>query len=329
MLNMRRLTTLLSLLLVALFSIWLLLHNAHQSALNNANVPDSFMTNVNAVKLNQNGSPHYTLTTPKVENFQTHNTTKMDHPFMVLYKPGEPPWQIKADHGQGIDGQNQVILQGNVVIHQLPGPNSHNATLKTTKITGYPPRSYAETDQPVEITQPGTVVNAIGMQADLVKHTIKLLSNTHVIHGTPPKGDWSTIDSDSAEMNYKTRIATFNGNVRANDKNSTLTADKAIAHRNKNRQISRVIAYGNLAHYRTITSPKKPPLHAQAKIIKYYPPKHEVVLLDHAFARQGADTIRSPVIHYNTLKRVLHSTASKKGPTHIMIDNSGNTHIQN
>lgn len=327
MLNIRRLTIILLLILAALFSMWLAMINGHNNNSKGPEVPDTFMTNVNAMKLNLAGKPHYIFTTPQLLTYQTNNRTVANKPFFVFYKPGEPPWQMRADSSQGIDGKNKVILEGNVYIHQLPGVNSNNITLTTNKIIGYPPKSLAETDQPVVITQPGTIINAIGMQADLNKHTIKLLSNTRIQHGTPPKGDWSIVTSDSASVNYKTRIGIFNGHVKAKDKDSNLTADKVYVYRNKQRQITKIIAYGKLARYRTITSPDKPPLNAVAEIIKYFPPKHEVVFMKQAFARQGADTIKAPIIYYNTLQRVMHSTSNNHEQTHIMIDDEGNSNV--
>jgi lipopolysaccharide export system protein LptA len=142
-----------------------------------------------------------------------------------------------------------------------------------------------------------------------------------------PKPNHLTIVSDSALIKYREKTNIFTGNVHIKSDDTILDGDKVITQQNQHREFTSIVSYGDLAHYNTIIKPNDPPLDALAKIIKFFPPKHKAILIGKAFAKQGPNTISGPIINYNTLYRVISSTANKLGRTHIMINNKGDMKV--
>ena len=155
------------------------------SLFHQTNLPhyDIFMTNVHGIKLDKFGKPHDEIFSPMMKHYEKDDMTTGDTPKLIFYGQKGPPWHITSDHGQMLNGNQKIILWDNVIIKQIPGPGSRNATLTTTKIYFYPDTSLANTDQPVTLTEPGSIMNGIGMQADLNKGTMKILSKTEGMYG--------------------------------------------------------------------------------------------------------------------------------------------------
>lgn len=138
--------------------------------------PDSFITDVNAIQFDKLGKPGHIFKSPLLINYLQDNTTKITNPFYIFQNNNEPPWHVQSDQGKAIHGAKTIVLTGHVKIRQLPGINSRNLTLFTDKIIFYPKRSFAETDRPVTIKQPGIIIQGIGLEANLKTGEIKLLS---------------------------------------------------------------------------------------------------------------------------------------------------------
>lgn len=145
---------------------------------------DTFMTNVHAIKLDKFGKIHNELFSPKMFHYLATNTTISEKPYFIFYGNDGNPWHIRANHGKASNNNQLITLWDNVHIRQLPGPGSHQATITTSIAYLYPDRSYAETDKPVTITQPGSIIHGIGMQVDFKKGTVKIVSQTKGMFGS-------------------------------------------------------------------------------------------------------------------------------------------------
>lgn len=178
---------LLSILVAAVaFSFWIIRTSRSIKPIKSQlHTPDSFMTNIAAVQIDKFGKPINTFAATKAFNYKQDDKNNFDNPFIVHYVPNAPPWHISAKYGQSINNGKKIIFTKNVKVHQLPGLNSHNLTLTTTKLTYYPKKAFAITYQPVTIIQPGSIVHAIGLTADLNKNVINLMSKAHGQYGKP------------------------------------------------------------------------------------------------------------------------------------------------
>lgn len=165
--------------IIAISTIWLISTSGKiKLPLNKPQNPDSFINNVEAIQFNEQGKAHHSLKSPKLINYLKDNTTNIEKPFYTFQNEQDAAWNIQADFGAALHGMETITLTGHVTIQQLPGKNSRNVTLLTDKMIFYPSKSFAETDRPVTIKQPGIIIKGIGLQADLKTGKIKLLSKT-------------------------------------------------------------------------------------------------------------------------------------------------------
>jgi lipopolysaccharide export system protein LptA len=126
--------------------------------------------------------------------------------------------------------------------------------------------------------------------------------------------------ADSADLNQQQHKGTYIGNVELIQGTTNVHAAKAITQGNDKNQLVVVIANGaeqKQAHYWTITDPKKPPFHAYANIIRYYPLRHLIELIGNAHVEQGKDSFSAAKISYDTVKK--HVLSQGDGKKRIII----------
>lgn len=127
--------------------------------------------------------------------------------------------------------------------------------------------------------------------------------------------------SDTADLSQKDHKGTYIGNVEFIQGTTNLHAAKAITEGNAKNQLVFAIANGEKgkqAHYWTETGPGKPPLHAYADTIKYYPLKHLIELVGNARVEQGTNSFSGAKISYDTMNQHVVSTSDGKTRTTII-----------
>ncbi len=127
--------------------------------------------------------------------------------------------------------------------------------------------------------------------------------------------------ADSADLNQQSHRGIYIGNVEFNQGTSNLRADRAITEGNNQNKLALAIATGTAkqqAHYWTETGPDKPPFHAFADTIKYYPLTHIIELIGNAHIEQGQNSLSAATITYNIQDQHLVSTSQGKTRTTII-----------
>lgn len=126
--------------------------------------------------------------------------------------------------------------------------------------------------------------------------------------------------ADSADLSQQKHKGIYTGNVQFAQGTTNLTAALAITKGNIKNQLTLAIAKGadgKQAHYWTETGPNKPPFHAYADTIKYYPLKHLIELIGNARVEQGTNSISAAKISYDTLAQ--HVLSQSDGTTRTTI----------
>lgn len=127
--------------------------------------------------------------------------------------------------------------------------------------------------------------------------------------------------SDSADLNQKNHQGVYIGNVEFVQGSTNLRAAKAITQGDAKNQLTLAIAEGSKdkqAHYWTTTAPDKPPFHAYADTIKYYPLKHLIELIGNARIEQ-TNSLSAAKISYDTQEQHVLSHSDEKTRTTIII----------
>lgn len=185
---MQRTLYLSALLVVALaFSAWLIQEinsDATSTAHNLSDTPDSFMLKAIYTRTNEQGNLENQIYASKMTHYSQDDVSKFTDPQIIIFTQDRKPWNITAQQGVSLHGITQVTLQNNVKVHQSAGPNNQELTLTTSSLTIFPQQQTAQTDQPVKIIQPGTVINSVGLKADMKKGEVDLLSKARGVYET-------------------------------------------------------------------------------------------------------------------------------------------------
>ena len=130
------------------------------------------------------------------------------------------------------------------------------------------------------------------------------------------------IIANSTLLNYKSGFNTYEGDVKMDQGETRLSADRVTTQNNAQHKIEEAVAYGTsqLAHYWTVPRRGDPVFHARAKIIKFYPLKASVVLQGDVVVTQGENSFRGPEIIYNIKDQTVLSPATQKGRSTIIIE---------
>lgn len=128
--------------------------------------------------------------------------------------------------------------------------------------------------------------------------------------------------ADSADLSQQKHIGNYDGHVEFTQGSTNLHASHAITKGNEKNQLSLAIAIGNKgkqAHYWTATDPNKPPFHAYADTIKYYPLRHLIELIGHARIEQGQNSLSAAKISYDTIEQHVISQSDETTRTTIIL----------
>lgn len=169
------------------FSAWLIQKIGSENSSANRNLsdtPDAFMVKAIYTRMDDQGSLHNQIYTSSMTHYSKNDVSKFTNPRIIIYTQDRQPWDVTSEQGISRHGINEVTLQNNVKVHQTAGPNNQELTLTTSSLTIFPESQTAHTDQAVTIIQPGTVINSVGLQADLKKGEVELLSKARGVYET-------------------------------------------------------------------------------------------------------------------------------------------------
>lgn len=130
------------------------------------------------------------------------------------------------------------------------------------------------------------------------------------------------LSAGSADINQKTHQGVYTDGVELDQGATHIRAVRAITISNVKNELVKATIYGDQltqAHYWTLTTTDKPPLHAYADII-YYDSEHHLIQLEgHAKVEQGNDSFSAPKISYDTITQHVISKSNGKKRTTIII----------
>jgi lipopolysaccharide export system protein LptA len=130
------------------------------------------------------------------------------------------------------------------------------------------------------------------------------------------------VSANSADLSQQKHKGIYTGNVNFVQGTTNLRAEKAVTKGDEKNQLVLAIAHGThdqQAHYWTQTDVNKPPFHAYADTIKYYPAKHTVELLGHARIEQGPNSLSAAKIVYDIQEQHIISHSDGTTRTTIII----------
>lgn len=178
----------LSLILAVLFSSWLCVKlplSEQEAEKHSDNTMDSFMANASYEQTDSSGKIQSQVSALSIEHFPLQNTSVFHYPDITLYstlnkaqagnKPSQP-WHITADQGKAEEGIKKIHLQNNVKLEQYQSAQHHTLTLLTSSLDILPEQKIIQTQAPVTLLQPGTVIKSRGVRVNMQEGSVALLS---------------------------------------------------------------------------------------------------------------------------------------------------------
>ena len=127
------------------------------------------------------------------------------------------------------------------------------------------------------------------------------------------------IESDRAELDERTGVSVYIGNVRVTQGTLVLTGDHMTVYQEGN-QLERMVLLGRPATYRQRPDGKDEDMRAEARRMEYHAEPERVILTQEAIAWQGENSFRSDRIVYEvTQDRVLGGDPEGGQRVHIIL----------
>lgn len=128
------------------------------------------------------------------------------------------------------------------------------------------------------------------------------------------------ISAGSADINQQTHHGVYLNQVTLDQGSTHIRAAMATTTTNEQHKLVVAVIQGEgstQAHYWMLTAEDKPPLHAYADTIRYYPERHLIELIGHARVEQGNNSFSAHTIRYDTAAE--HVVSESDGHTRTTI----------
>lgn len=114
-----------------------------------------------------------------------------------------------------------------------------------------------------------------------------------------------TGQADSMQMDQKTGIATYSGNVNLTQGSLNIRADIIRVHMDSNNEITKITATGKPAYFVQKPSEDQAVVNASATEITYSPSDERLLLIENALIEQDGQKLNAPRIDYDLIKEVM------------------------
>ena len=137
---------------------------------------DFYATKAHSLQFLPDGKLQYDMTSDKVEHLEASDVTLLTNPDLQLFRGAQYPWHVQSLKGEVSPGGTQVELIDSVRVARTDEKN-RTTIITSSRMTVFPQKQYAQTEQDVRIDGAGGVSTGKGMKAYLNDSRIHLLSN--------------------------------------------------------------------------------------------------------------------------------------------------------
>lgn len=174
-----------ALLLLALGSGWLIRELDLAGAAadgNQRHTPDLYLDNFTTTTMDEFGRPRRRLQAVHMAHFPDTDTSELEQPYLVLYRPAGPPWHVKSERGWVSASGDVMLLLGRVHIWRNNDDGERDVDVRTRDLRVLPDSEYGETDKHAVIRTPSSESHGVGMRAFLNESRIELLSEVRTLY---------------------------------------------------------------------------------------------------------------------------------------------------
>lgn len=151
--------------------------------------PQSFMDGIQVRAMSEQGYPRFELQAARMAYYADEKRTEVEQPFLTVFRPGGQIWTAAAERGTALNGDEQVLLNGRVVVRQPVDPARPEGAaaleIRTRDLSVFPRQERAQTDQFTTIVRPEGRVQAVGMNVYFPQERLQLLSQVRGVYEGP------------------------------------------------------------------------------------------------------------------------------------------------
>lgn len=141
---------------------------------------DYVLHDVELVALDDDGTESFTLRAPRIARDPAGRAMSLATPVFLLPDSDGDYWRVEARDGWVSPEGDELRLRGDVRIDSPPG--QRKVALETTQLNVFPERDLATSPARVTITQPGSILQGVGLETNLATRHYELKSQVHTRH---------------------------------------------------------------------------------------------------------------------------------------------------
>ncbi|AYC34238.1 LPS export ABC transporter periplasmic protein LptC [Pseudomonas cavernae] len=142
---------------------------------------DFYAVNARTVQYQADGKLHYEMTGTKIEHLKASDVSLVSQPDLQLYRGTPLPWHVRSERAEVSPNGQEVELIDAVRVERTDA-KGRPTIITTSRMTVFPDKEYAQTQQAVRIEAANGVTTANGMKAYLKDSRVLLLSNVRGQH---------------------------------------------------------------------------------------------------------------------------------------------------
>lgn len=157
---------------------WLLFKNIQQAGpdrpAGSAGAEGYYLKDAAILGTSEDGTLLYTVEAADVRHLPQERRVAMQTVKVRYSDTSQPAWSASSGSGSIEDDGARISLTGNVRLTNEDPAQKNNYVIETDALEFRPRERFASTDGPVRITQPGVVLTAVGLEADLENEIVNL-----------------------------------------------------------------------------------------------------------------------------------------------------------
>ncbi len=143
--------------------------------------PNAIIDNPKIIRTDAQGHAQYRLDAKQIVHSQQGDRSMIEQPVMVSLAADRPKTTLRADQAVATDQQNQIDLQGNVVIQRDAFDGQPPARITAPRATVFVREERAITDAPVLVQRGLSTLQGVGMRFDQKTQKIEIVSESRMV----------------------------------------------------------------------------------------------------------------------------------------------------
>lgn len=142
-----------------------------------AEQPGYYLKDANILGTAEDGSLLYRIEADDIRQVPAEDRVHLQGVLVSYARPGESGWTVSAREGHIAGRGERIDLRGNVELISRPASGERPLIIRAETLAFEPRERLASTADRVNISQPGYVLTAVGMEADLNEERLRLNSD--------------------------------------------------------------------------------------------------------------------------------------------------------